>query len=88
MTSLIRYTPEKIAWENTLQQMTALEMGIQVWMSVHNKNMLDLLHTWKIGMIQGLIDSDEIEEDFCLGCETGSEYSHSYNENCACSNIY
>ena len=77
MTSVIRYTPERIAFEDTKMQITALEMGIDVWMRLKTQ---DLVTTWKIGMIQGLLDSDEEE---CLACETGCDIGHTYDHKCS-----
>ena len=79
MTSVIRYTPERIAFEDTKMQITALEMGIKIWMRLKTQ---DLVTTWKIGMIQGLLESDE-EIELCSACETGSEFGHTYDNNCS-----
>ena len=80
MTSVIRYTPERIAFEDTKMQITALEMGIDVWMRLKTQA---LVTTWKIGMIQGLLDSDQEETEECLACETGCDIGHTYDKNCS-----
>ena len=57
--SVLRYTPERVKWEDEKQKITALEMGINIWEENKKfKNIKTILDTWKIGMIQGLIESD------------------------------
>lgn len=60
----IRYTPERIAWEEEIERISAIETSIDIYQRLNTfRNLESLLKNWKIGMIQSLIDTDEIEYD-------------------------
>lgn len=59
-----RYTPERIAWEKEIERISAIETSIDIYQRLNTfRNLESLLTNWKIGMIQSLIDTDEIEYD-------------------------
>ena len=61
----IRYTPEKIAWEQEIERISAIETSIDIYLRLNTfRNLESLVSNWKIGMIQSLIDTDEIKYDY------------------------